>query len=279
MPPTHVHAKSSDKPAIPATDIRRSFGRRPFSAVELLAQAQALQHDPNNPFNNGRTQKAKGIASRPHTPEWKAPPLTQTQTEPHPLLSQEQRRIDDLTIRTKTTFVTAATSSSSSAVMSTTRRFHPYPLKQDLQFTRAHFVLPEKVLTGPVSTTPRIRASNTGSASSYILSTGTAFQGKPVLIGHTNEGITAAPQKTQKTDTLPLATTTQAYTYAMSITGELTAMKPLQSATSSNGSDRRLCHHWSCDSPAKRLLCVSSGKALHGNSLLGCISCKDTLRQ
>jgi len=195
----------------------RSYGLRPMTAIELLGQAQALQHDPSNSSSNlNRQQKLKGAGngSRPQSPAQKSV----SSSDP-----VDFRQNDDLN-QAKTKFENSV-SVVSTALSSATKRYHPYPSRQDSQiFPLGQFVLPEKVLSGPVSTTPRIRPSASNIHSSAF-SMGESFQGKPVLIGN----LDAIPSVTSvkedvKASSLPeqpfaATTTTQSYTYAMSVTG------------------------------------------------------------
>ena len=190
-----------------------------MTAVELLGQAQALRHDPSNGSSSGRF-KGKGGGSRPHTPDRK-PPLSD--------VAKEQRRMDEqMTIRTKTRVGADNTSAGGyPSQVSTARRYQPHPLKQEPQLTPAQFVLPEKVLSGPVSTTPRIRVSNSNH-SNYTLSANEPFHGKPVVIGNIHDVMPSATSMSLKSMTsrdvalAPNVPTTQSYTYAMSVTGNCT---------------------------------------------------------
>lgn len=137
-------------------------------------------------------------------------------------LTLDQRRMDELvTLRAKATVVSDITSSGGVPFVST-RKIQPYPVKSD--FVPAQFVLPEKVLSGPVSTTPRIRASNSSAT------TGSTFQGKPVLIGNLNEiSMTSAkqsPKTTVQSPDLSTVVSSQAYSYAMSVTGMCLFLPP-----------------------------------------------------
>ena len=189
-----------------------------MTAIELLGQAQALQHDPTNASNtSGRAQRSKGTGngSRPHTPDRKATPSSE---------SIDPRRIDELTLKTKTKLSESGLTGASS-LSSATKRYQPYLNKRDFQvLPPGQFVLPEKVLSGPVSTTPRVRPSAASIHSNALMPSGGTFQGKPVLIGNLDvvPGVTSLKEGVKMTSSLPqrpVTTTTQSYSYAMSVTG------------------------------------------------------------
>ena len=188
-----------------------------MTAIELLGQAQALQHDPsNNSSNSNRTQKLRGAGngSRPHSPERK--PISSDLIDP--------RRIEDFSLKGRTKFADA-TADAATTLSGASKRYQPYQKPDRQALPPGQFVLPEKVLSGPVSTTPRIRPSAASIHSNSVLSMSESFQGKPVLIGNLDvvpsvtslkEGVKIASSLPQH----PVVTTTQSYTYAMSVTGK-----------------------------------------------------------
>ena len=197
-----------------------------MTTIQLLGQAQALQHDPsNNSTNSHRTQKLKGAGngSRHHS------------SEPKPIPSSDlidPRRIEFFSLKGRTK-IADSTADAAKTLPGASKRYQSYEKPDRLVVLPEQFVLPEKVLSGVVLMIPRIRPSATSIHFDSVLSMSESFQAKLVLIGSLDvmPSVTSLKKGVKIASALPqqaVVTTTQSHAYAMSVTPKIDLLFEIQ---------------------------------------------------
>ena len=187
-----------------------------MTAIQLLGQAHAIQHDPsNNSSNTNRTQKLKGAGngSRHHSSERK------------PILSSDlidSRRIEVFSLKGRTK-IAHSTADATKTLPGASKRYQSYKKPDRLVVLPEQFVLPEKVLSGIVLMILQIRSSAASIHFDSVLSVSESFQAKLVLIGSLDDmpSVTSLKKGVKIASALPqqpVVTTTQFHAYAMSVT-------------------------------------------------------------
>ncbi|XP_076803741.1 protein capicua homolog isoform X1 [Clavelina lepadiformis] len=204
----------------PAGAGSKSFGLRPTTAAELLAQAQALQHIPNQQHVTRILRNNLISQPRPSSPDKKnqpAPGLGSSQVWSEgedPILHRVGQVAGSLMIRAKTRVlpdIAASTSGAVNVAPTTVRRYQPfYSLKTDSQ-PLPHFVLPERVLS-PVKSS--LAAPDIFPGSHKLMTS--PLQTKTVI---SLNNLTPAA-------TLPASSGELSHSYIMTVTGNANKMTP-----------------------------------------------------